>query len=146
MHINRAGGVYLVIFALFAAGIWAILEMGNALLTAPRDLSGVWQYSGPKTDSFTIAQSGRFLRFTVDGGPRFDVVMASTSPPNSQNLNFDGQGWHVTESGQALGDTLSFTFQPPASSPAPASGTYQRQRIGQPTAPPVQSPPRQAPQ
>ena len=40
--LNRASLVYLVAFSVFAIGIWVILELGTAFLTAPRDLAGHW--------------------------------------------------------------------------------------------------------
>lgn len=140
MHLNRVSTVYLGIFVVFAAGIWVILEVGSAFLTAPRDLTGVWRITGGQADSFSIAQSGRFVRFAVDGGSKFDVVLASASDGKSQTLNFDGQGWHVTGSGALVADSMNFTFRSPDSQPAPRSGTYQRQRMGQPGAPTVKSP------
>ena len=140
MHLNRVGMAYLGVFVVFAAGIWVILEVGSAFLTAPRDLTGVWRFAGPQSDSFSIAQSGRFVRFAVDGGPRFDVVMASASEGKNQTLIFDGQGWHITGSGPGVADLLDFTFHPPDSQPAPRSGTYQRQRMGQSGTPGVRSP------
>jgi hypothetical protein len=149
--LNRANSVYLCVFAGFLIGIWVILDLGSAFLTAPRDLSGRWQLvNTPATietpaafspASFSIAQSGRYLRFAFDHGPSLDLVLAeSTGNNNQQTLTFQGQGWNVTGTGPLFGDSLSFTFQPPPSSrPSPSSGTYQRERMGQEDPPQLQS-------
>jgi hypothetical protein len=145
MHLNRVTSIYLCIFLLFCAGIWVILEYGSACLTAPPDLNGAWHFAGPQPASFAIAQSGKFLRLAVDGGPRLDLIMANTFDPAHPTMNFAGQGWQVTANGMFPGDSLNFTFHPPSSQSAPASGTYLRQRMGQPSPPPVQSAPRSDP-
>jgi hypothetical protein len=147
MHLNRVTSIYLCIFLLFAAGIWVILEIGSAQLTAPPDLNGIWRQSTPQPTSFiptsfTIAQSGKFLRLAVDNGPKLDLVMANSFDPAHPTMNFAGQGWQVNADGVFPADSLNFTFHPPSSTTAPSSGTYQRQRMGQPNSPPVQSPPR----
>jgi hypothetical protein len=148
--LNRANSVYLCVFAGFVIGIWVILDLGSACLTAPRDLSGRWRLvNAPETvetaAAFSIAQSGRYLRFAFDRGPTLDVVLAeSTDNNNPQTLTFQGQGWNVTGTESSHGDCLNFTFQHPAASgSSPPSGTYQRERIGQEDAPPLQSTPRQ---
>jgi len=157
LALNRANSVYLSIFAVFVIGIWAILDLGSALLTAPRDLSGKWRLmnASPSAEtpaSFSIAQSGRFLRFTIDGGPRFDVILAKSGDGDLQHLKFEGQNWNVTGTGSSASDKLDFKFQPPANSKlSPMSGTYQRLRMGpdgsplpSPTSQPGQSVPQNA--
>ncbi|MGA2443424.1 MAG: hypothetical protein ABSH08_20930, partial [Tepidisphaeraceae bacterium] len=120
----------------FVLGIWTILDLGSAFLTAPRDLTGTWRLLNPPTssprqsESFSIAQSGKFLRFAFEAGPQFDVVLASASDHGYQTLTFEGNGWHVTGVGSPVGENMTFTFQPPSPRQAPLSGTYQRQRIG----------------
>lgn len=142
--LNRATSVYLCVFAVFVIGIWTILELGSALLTAPRDLSGNWRLlSTGNTQApvqFNISQSGRYVRFAVDRGPQFDVVLASHTDPQADALSFQGDGWTVNGSGSPFGDSMKFTFQPPDSVQSPPSGTYQRQRMGQENSSPVQSP------
>jgi hypothetical protein len=142
MHLNRVTSIYLCIFLLFAAGIWVILEIGSAQLTAPPDLNGIWHQLGPQPASFTIAQSGKFLRLAFDNGPKLDLVMANSFDPAHPTMNFAGQGWQLSADGVFPADSVNFTFHPPSSTTAPASGTYQRQRMGQPNQPPVQSTPR----
>jgi hypothetical protein len=144
--LNRANSVYLCVFAGFVIGIWVILDLGSAYLTAPRDLSGRWRLvNGPAAvetpAAFSIAQSGRYLRFAFDRGPSLDLVLAeSTDNNNRQTLTFQGQGWNVTGTGSLYGDSLNFTFQHPAlSGPSLPSGTYLRERMGQEDSPPLQS-------
>jgi hypothetical protein len=139
--LNRATTVYLCVFAVFVVGIWVILEMGSALLTAPRDLSGNWRLvggDGQTQAGFTVQQSGRFFRFVMDRGPRIDLVMASRKPEET-TYHFQGQGWTVTGNGPSMGDSLNFSFQPPPGIEPPPSGTYQRQRMGQVSGPGVKS-------
>jgi hypothetical protein len=146
--LNRANSVYLCVFAGFVIGIWVILDLGSAYLTAPRDLSGHWRVvDAPAADgspaAFTVTQSGRYLRFAFDQGPRFDAVLTQA---DGNNLNFRGQDWTVTGTGSPYGDTLNFKFQPPSHSGAsPPSGTYQRQRMGQEDVTPLQLTARQPP-
>lgn len=142
--LNRANSVYLCAFAVFVIGIWVILDLGSALLTAPRDLSGNWRMTaapaGQTPAAFSIAQSGRYLRFTFDHGPRFDVVLAQSGDRDRQTLVFHGEGWNVTGTGSPVAETMDFTFQPPPeSTPLTPSGTYQRQRMGQENSSPTQS-------
>jgi hypothetical protein len=141
--LNRATSVYLCVFAVFVIGIWMILELGSALLTAPRDLSGNWRLltagSTQTPAQFNISQSGRYVRIAVDRGPQFDVVLARHTDPEGTTFNFQGDGWTVTGSGSSVGDSLKFTFQPPNSVQPPPTGTYQRQRMGQEIASAVQS-------
>ncbi len=53
----------------FAAGLWAILRVGNRLKPA-KNLAGEWQVTWSKADpqlpvQMTIAQSGKFLNATL---------------------------------------------------------------------------------
>ena len=142
--LNRANSVYLCVFAIFVLGIWAILDLGSAFLTAPRDLSGTWRLVNPPappdtTAAFSIDQSGRYVRFAFDRGPSVDVILTQSKSATGQTLTFQGDGWTMTGTGSSVGDNLNFTFQPPPSNPSPPSGTYQRQRIGQEGSPGVQS-------
>jgi hypothetical protein len=143
---NRTSLVYLVVCAMFALGIWAILAVGTAFLTAPRDLAGRW---GPADaaasgEGFSISQSGRFVRISPDsGGQHFDVVLTQSSRPAEgtadQVLEFDGDGWHVEGIGSAAGDAVKFTFRGPAGIQGPRSGTYRHERMN-PTNPPPATP------
>ena len=147
--LNRASSAYLCIFAVFFLGIWVIIEVGSAYLTAPRDLSGKWQLEAdpatepsdaPPLDAFTIDQSGKYLRLTLENSSNIDVIMTQTANApggaNWQSLSLEGQGWHVTGSGPESGNELDFKFEPPDSQPSPRSGTYRRERIDQPNTPP----------
>lgn len=146
--LNRANSVYLSVFAVFVLGIWVILDLGSAFLTAPRDLGGAWKLqAGPANSAatfqsptaFSIAQSGRYLRFNFDRGPSCDVILAESIEDGQRTLRFKGEGWDITGYCPSVGDTVKFSFQPPPDHPSPVPGTYQRQRIGQENPPPVQS-------
>ncbi len=139
--LNRATSAYVVVFVIFIVGIWVILDLGTAFLTAPRDLSGTWRLTGqPGTadappPAFNIAQSGRFLRFTFDRGSVADLVMSKVTDGNRVVLTFAGQGWTVTGTGSPVSDSMAFDFHAPAELAPPPAGTYQRQRMGGDTAP-----------
>lgn len=142
--LNRANSVYLCVFAIFVLGIWAILDLGSAYLTAPRDISGSWRLINPPSapDSaagFSVDQSGRYVRFAFDHGPKVDVILTQSKSPSGQTLHFQGDGWTMTGTTVGVGDNLNFIFQPPLSSAAPPSGTYRRQRIEQELPSQVQS-------
>lgn len=144
--LNRANSVYLSVFAVFVIGLWVILDLGSAFLTAPRDLSGNWRLVDASQPSespsaFSITQSGRYLRFAFERGPKFDVVLANSAESSGQTLQFAGQGWNVTGVESATGDAMNFKFQSPAASgQSPLSGTYRRQRMGQEGSAPLQLP------
>ena len=158
MHLgmNRASLAYLAVCAIFALGIWAILEMGTAYLTAPRDLQGRWGLEDagtPQSDAataaegFSISQSGKFVRFSLENGEKhFDAVLTQSSQPAEgtadQLLKFDGDGWHVQGVGSTASDAVKFTFQGPQGTQGPRSGTYRLERIN-PTAPPPEAPAKQ---
>ncbi len=137
MHValNRASLVYLVAFSVFAIGIWVILELGTAFLTAPRDLAGHWAPADAPAGgatAFSIDQSGKYLRFAFEnGGPSFEAVLKQDSKlaggAADQNLVFEGDGWHVVGTGSAAANAVKFSFYPPAGIQAPPAGIYRRQ-------------------
>jgi hypothetical protein len=141
LGMNRASLVYLVVCAVFAFGIWTILELGTAFLTAPRDLGGRWMpENAPEATGFSISQSGKFVRFTLDNGARhFDAVLTQSSHDTegtaNQLLKFEGDGWHVEGIGSTASDAVKFTFQAPAGLQGPQPGTYRLQHMN-PDAPP----------
>lgn len=139
MHVvlNRASLVYLVAFSVFALGIWVILELGTAFLTAPQDLAGRWALADApagQAEAFSIDQSGKYLRFSFENdGPSFDAVLTQ-SPKQAggtpdQDLIFDGGGWHVVGTGNGTTNAVKFSFRPPAGIQAPPTGTYRRERM-----------------
>jgi hypothetical protein len=69
--ISRATFTYVVMLAVFFAGLWAILSFGSILLHAPEDLAGRWELSdvaGAKPPGkMNVEQSGRFFKLTVNG-------------------------------------------------------------------------------
>ena len=147
MHLgmNRTSLVYLGVCAIFALGIWTILELGNAFLTAPRDLSGRWAPADPATppaEGFSISQSGEFVRFSPDNGSQhFDVVLTQSSRPAEgaadQILKFDGDGWHVEGTAFEASNAVNFTFQGPPGIQGPRSGTYRLERMNPTNSPPA---------
>jgi hypothetical protein len=148
--LNRANSAYLCLIAVFLIGIWIILDLGSAYVTAPRDLSGSWRLvkpSGPQPAAgFSVAQSGRYLRFAVDGGPTIDAIMQKSTADEGTTMSFRGGGWRITGSGPSVGQNLDFTFTPPRGiANGPPSGTYQRQRTGPDTVASVQSSPQRPP-
>jgi hypothetical protein len=143
LAMNRASLVYLVVCTVFAFGIWAILEVGTAFLTAPRDLDGRWKPENvADTQGFSISQSGRFVRFSLENGSRhFDAVLTQSSPAAegmaNQLLKFDGDGWHVEGVGSTASDAVRFTFQAPAGVQGPRSGTYRHEHMSSDAPPPA---------
>jgi hypothetical protein len=148
IRFNRATSAYICVFTVFAVGVWLIIELGSIYLTPPRDISGTWRPrenpSASPIKTFSIDQSGKYVRFSLDNGPIFDAILRQTtdnsSPAGDQTLIFTGDGWQVTSTGPATGDILQFSFTPPTSQPAPKSGAYRRDRIGTPK-PVSQAPP-----
>ncbi|MDB5296539.1 MAG: hypothetical protein JWO31_2522 [Phycisphaerales bacterium] len=81
--------VYLAVFVLCVGGVWGILRAG-AGLQAVADLTGDWRVEsgplgpgpgGPERlgESFSVDQSGRFLRVRFSGGRVLDLK-ATTAP------------------------------------------------------------------
>ena len=149
LGMNRASLIYLVVCAVFTFGIWTILELGTAFLTAPRDLGGRWTLEDaatppeatPPEKSFSISQSGEFVRFSPEnGGQHFDVVLTQSSQSAgktaNQTLKFEGDGWHVEAAASGPSDTIKFTFQGPTGFDGPQSGTYRLEHMN-PTPPPA---------
>ena len=149
MHVglNRASLMYLVVFSVFALGVWAILELGGEYLIAPRDLAGQWTLNDVPEEQpagFSIEQSGQYVRFHFENARRpVDTILSQNSSQSgagsTQSLLFAGDGWHVVATGNAASDDLKFSFQAPQGTAAPAGGTYRRQRISSPS--PEQSQP-----
>jgi hypothetical protein len=76
---SRSTVVYIVMVAVFAAGLWVILGFGNRALRAPEDLAGDWEVrppdgQGAPATPMRVEQSGRFLKITF-GGERKAVTM-----------------------------------------------------------------------
>ena len=124
LGMNRASLIYLVVCAVFTFGIWTILELGTAFLTAPRDLGGRWTLEDaatppeatPPEKSFSISQSGEFVRFSPEnGGQHFDVVLTQSSQSAektaNQTLKFDGDGWHVCRVAQEEDDCCAEEYE-----------------------------------
>ena len=137
LGMNRASLLYMAVCAIFALGIWAILEAGTAYLTAPRDLQGRWlleDAGAQQDDEFSISQSGEFVRFSLENGAEhFDAVFTQSLRPaqgtTDQLLKFDGDGWHVEGVGSTASDAVKFTFQRPDGIQRPRSGTYRLQHM-----------------
>ena len=76
---SRSSIVYIVMVAVFAAGMWVILGFGSRALRAPEDLAGEWELhpadgDGAAAKSMHVEQSGRFLKITF-AGERKPVTM-----------------------------------------------------------------------
>jgi len=145
--LNRESAVYLCVFAAFLLGIWVILALGSTFLAAPRDLSGTWRLQSPapaqtaaamsagSSPTFSIDQSGRYLRFNFEHAPSADLLLANSSNNDSQTLIFSAPGWDIRAAGSSASDRLDFDFLAAPSQNHPPSGTYQRLRMGQESAP-----------
>ena len=72
---SRGTFIYVVMLAVFGAGLWAILSFGSLLLRAPEDLSGEWQLfepgaAGPDDEpvkTMSVDQSGQFFKVRMNG-------------------------------------------------------------------------------
>jgi hypothetical protein len=137
-QLNKAATIYILAFTVFVLGIWLIIELGSIYLTAPRDISGTWSLrenpSAAPTQSFSVDQSGKYVRFSLHNGPTFDAILGQVldnqAQPGQQSLTFAGEGWQVVATGRPLADSLQFQFTPPSSVPGPRAGIYQRERMG----------------
>ena len=135
---NKPTSVYIIFALALVVGLWLILSLGSAFLTAPPDFSGRWQLlpirevsgntvGGQPPDSSTDAaaeptgmnldQSGRFLRVTFDNGPRIDLVLAgsqvSAAVPPSLTMQWTGNPWSAVFSGPVGGSKFDFHFAGP---------------------------------
>jgi hypothetical protein len=65
---NKATVIYIAMIAALSAGLWLIITFGGAL-TAPEDLSGVWETisADGEAKSVRIEQSGIFFEISIDG-------------------------------------------------------------------------------
>lgn len=88
---NRATGVYVIMFLIFGSGLWLILSL-DWLVQAPPDLAGTWKLqpiSAPgrfkHADEITVQQSGKFIEITfLNTGERLPMRLVSVDPsPNS---------------------------------------------------------------
>lgn len=70
--VSKATSVYIIMLAIFAAGLWAILSFGSILLHAPTDLAGKWELhpedapESPAAHTLAIDQSGRYFQIVLD--------------------------------------------------------------------------------
>lgn len=77
---NRASFLYVLTFAVLAAGLWAVLRAG-AKLKAPADISGYWEVDrqGPQPlgvgEGLQIEQSGRHFRLHLEAGRTLDLKL-----------------------------------------------------------------------
>ena len=122
---NRATLVYVVMAACLVAGLWAILGFGSNLRAAP-DLAGTWQIepdtralvapaATPLGRSFTLEQSGRFLRIQFEGGAVADLKMVDRSAGDVRALRLTGRRWEVSVNGDPASDELRMDLLGPVS-------------------------------
>jgi hypothetical protein len=72
--------IYILILAVFAAGLWLILKYGSATLVARQDLAGEWELSplpgtGSELRSLRIEQSGRYCNIVFNGIPALGMKL-----------------------------------------------------------------------
>jgi hypothetical protein len=68
-RMSKPTSIYFLMLAIFGAGLWLILSIGNVMLHAPTDLSGTWRLwamDGPQEHQMVVQQSGRYLRLDLD--------------------------------------------------------------------------------
>jgi hypothetical protein len=92
--ISKGTGVYVIMLAVFGAGLWAILSFGSIVLRAPTDLAGTWELRPPGTGkdarpahTLVVEQSGRFFEVAIDGSPArsFKRVGEQVKPTGSDD-------------------------------------------------------------
>jgi hypothetical protein len=132
---KQATLIYLAVAALFAVGIWLVLETGSRFLVAPPDLSGNWHLTQEENllePALSIHQSGKFIRMSYNG-IQLDLILNSTTQTgNEQKLSLAGGGWNVEAVGNPANNLLNFTFSPPRDQQSIPSGIY---TIAQATSP-----------
>jgi hypothetical protein len=108
MTMSRPTIVYLSMFLLLGAGLWAVLAIGHGL-SATADVSGYWQVRPAGTevpsvgDGLEIEQSGKYLRLRTADGTRADLKLIAPSPTDDAKapsvLRFAGGGVDLTIAG-----------------------------------------------
>lgn len=117
---SRGWTVYILMFAMFGVGLWAVLRVGSAL-EAPAEIAGTWKVrwesdsptSGPEEGTLTVDQSGRFCTFHFDDehGRSFSMKMVEGSAlghekPGRPWARLEGDGYRMTLHSTAVQDTL----------------------------------------
>jgi hypothetical protein len=128
---NRATLVYVVMAACLVAGLWAILGFGSTLRAAP-DLAGAWQIepdaralvataATPLGRSFSLEQSGRFVRLQFERGTVVDLKITENRPvggPKGQPrraIQLNGSGWALAATGDPASDEMRMDLLGPVS-------------------------------
>jgi hypothetical protein len=113
--ISKATSVYIIMLAVFGAGLWAILSFGSILLEAPTDLAGRWELrpegapDSAAAHTLAIDQSGKYFQIVLDG-THFPARQAQqekiTSPtsPDEVRIALAGGGNELVFSGPADAD------------------------------------------
>ena len=138
---NRATLTYLVMFAAFGVGLWAVLRAG-AGLEPPVDLAGTWEITastavpvgaaaaaaaaGPPQPaealgrSFVIEQSGRYVRLHFASGERIDLKLTDALPGRAGGardalltVELTGGPWRVIGAGSPRHDAMRFSITGP---------------------------------
>src|SRR5262245_10606476 len=104
---NRATLIYVVMIAVFGAGLVAILRLGRGL-SVPPDLAGKWQCE-PDEKVMQIDQSGRFVVIDLDGTRRsMRITQQEKQPDGRMRLKLDGHGESLQVTGAPHGDDAEF--------------------------------------
>lgn len=100
---SRATIVYISMFVLLGAGLWAVLAFG-ARVRAPQDVSGYWQVrpAGSEApfvgDGLDLEQSGKYLRVRTSGGYTADLKLVGSDEQQAvpPTIRFAGDGVELT--------------------------------------------------
>ncbi len=117
---RRSTVLYLVTLPVLALGIWLVIQVGTRL-SAPRDLSGVWQIesanpvlatSGGPSKTLKIQQSGRYLSAWFDNGPALDLrlIKQANDPRGGFTNEIAGKNWGLTLDVTGDRDSVHGTF------------------------------------
>jgi hypothetical protein len=115
--ISKATSVYIIMLAIFGAGLWAILSFGSIMLHAPTDLAGKWELrpqEAPESSAahtLAIDQSGKYFQIVLDNQhfpARQTQQEGITSPtsPDQVRVALAGGGNELVFSGAADADVF----------------------------------------
>lgn len=98
---SKTTTLYLSMIVVFIVGLWAIVQAGRGL-RAPHDLAGTWSVAENSdvqmpAKTLAIAQSGKFVKLKVDGGPSMDLVLQSQAQAGTASrMAFKGGAQELT--------------------------------------------------
>jgi hypothetical protein len=131
---SRATFVYIIMIAVFGAGLWAIISFGSILLRAPTDLSGKWELRAPTTaaddpadHTMAVQQSGRYFNVLLDGRPHSMKLRSEEPAKRSNNVSIVVAGESMELALQGTIDGDSYTLKSDGAG-AP-SGVWNAKRV-----------------